>query len=72
MPGGHVHLKTDDEFLYNYAMEVLNKMNVEILFSTDDIYSQNELDEIKSIKTRYEKYYLNEGRKIKYVEFVLS
>ncbi len=71
MPGGHVHLKTDDEFLYNYAMEVLNKMNVKILFSTYDLYSQNELDEINSIKTRYEKYYLNEGRKIKYIEFVL-
>jgi len=72
MPGGHVHLKTDDVFLYNYAMEVLTKVKAKILFNSDDLYSQTQLDEIKTIKTRYEKYYLTERRKIKYIEFVLS
>lgn len=70
--GGHIHLKTDDDFLYNYALEILNKVKATILFKSDDLYSLNELDEIKKIKTRYEKYYLNEGRKIKYIEFILN
>lgn len=70
--GGHIHLKTDDDFLYNYALEILNKVKATILFKSEDLYSLNALDEIKKIKTRYEKYYLNEGRIIKYVEFVLS
>jgi len=72
IPGGHIHLKTDDDFLFNYAMEVLNKVKANILFYTNDLYTQKELDEIKKINTRYEKYYLNEGRKIKYIEFILS
>lgn len=72
IPGAHIHLKTDDVFLYNYAMEVLTKVKAKILFNSDDLYSQTQLDEIKAIKTRYEKYYLTEGRKIKYIEFVLS
>lgn len=72
IPGANIHLKTDDEFLYNYAMKVLTKVKAKILFNTDDLYSQTQLDEIKAIKTRYEKYYLTEGRKIKYIEFVLS
>jgi len=71
-PNGHIHLKTDDDFLYNYAMETLEKEKHEILFSSDDLYSEADLDEIKSIKTRYERYYLKQGRIIKYVEFKLS
>ncbi len=71
-PAGHIHLKTDDEFLYKYALETLHKEKHKILFNSDDLYSEKELDQTKSIKTRYERYYLNEGRKIKYIEFVLS
>lgn len=71
-PGGHIHLKTDDDFLYKYAMETLLKEKHKILFNYDDLYSETGLDQIKSIKTRYERYYLKEGRKIKYIEFVLG
>lgn len=70
--GGHIHLKTDDDFLYNYAMEMLEKENHKVIFNSDDLYSQTDLDEVKSIKTRYERYYLRHGRIIKYIEFVLS
>lgn len=69
---GHIHLKTDDDFLYKYAMETLLKEKHKILFNYDDLYSETGLDQIKSIKTRYERYYLKEGRKIKYIEFVLG
>ena len=71
-PDGHIHLKTDDDFLYKYAMETLLKEKHKILFNYDDLYSETGLDQIKSIKTRYERYYLKEGRKIKYIEFVLG
>ena len=72
MPNGKVHLKTDDDFLYDYAMKFLQKQKVEITFHSDDLYSHNNIDEIKSIKTRYERYYLKHGRIIKYIEFVLD
>ena len=71
-PEGHIHLKTDDEFLYKYTMETLTKEKHKILFNSDDLYSETGLDQIKSIKTRYERYYLKHGRIIKYIEFVLS
>lgn len=72
IPGGHIHLKTDDDFLFNYAMELLKKEKQKIVFHTDDLYREENLDEIKSIKTRYERYYLTQGRIIKYIEFVLD
>lgn len=70
-PNGHVHLKTDSELLYNYAIEKLAAEKIKILFHSDDIYSEATLDNIQSIQTRFEKHYLKEGRKIKHVEFVL-
>ena len=68
---GHVHLKTDDDFLYNYTLEVLSKGNYKVLFQSADLYSEENLDTVKSIKTRYERYYLKDGRIIKYIEFLL-
>lgn len=70
--GGHIHLKTDDEFLYEYVMGVLRKEKQKIVFHCDDLYREENLDEIKSIKTRYERYYLKQERVIKYIEFILG
>ena len=70
-PGAHIHLKTDDLFLFNYAMEVVEKNPVKLIFSSDNLYKEDTLDEIKRITTRYERFYLNEGRTIKYIEFQL-
>ena len=70
-PGAHVHLKTDDQFLFNYAMEVVEKNPVKLIFASNNLYEEESLDEIQKITTRYERFYLKEGRTIKYVEFQL-
>ena len=67
-----VYLKTDDEFTYNYTLEVLNNFNIEPEISIFDLYSQNDIDEIFALKTRYEEYHLEKGRKIKLIKFYLE
>ena len=71
-PGGHVHLKTDDDFLYSYSKKVMKKEKLDVVFSTDDLYANKNLDAVKSIKTRFERYYLEHGRTIKYLEIILE
>jgi len=71
--GGIVHLKTDDETLYNFTIEALSKIpDTTILINESDIYSKElnlpELD----IKTYYERMHLEEGKSIKYVRFMLG
>lgn len=64
-----LHLKTDDEELYNYALFVLKTENCKIHFSTSNLYGEQGLDHNHTIKTKYEKQYLEEGKEIKYICF---
>ena len=52
-------------------MKVLGSNNLEIVFSTDDLYSE-EKNSILSIRTHYEKKFLDEGLKIRYLLFRLE
>ena len=72
MKDGKVHLKTDSEDLYMYALNVLKKENNPIHFSTEDLYSEKKLNNYHRIQTKYEKEYLLEGIKIKYICFGLE
>jgi len=64
-----LHLKTDDEELYNYTLNILNKENCKIHFATTNLYDKQGLDYQQTIKTKYEKQYLDEGKEIKYICF---
>ncbi len=64
-----VHLKTDNEELYLFTLEILKKENFAIHYSTADLYSEDALEHHLLIQTRYEKQYLSEGKKIKYICF---
>ncbi|MFC2103321.1 tRNA (guanosine(46)-N7)-methyltransferase TrmB [Bacteroidota bacterium] len=66
---GKINLKTDNEELYQYALNVLKKNSHPVYFSTSDLYSQNRLSDYHFIQTKYEKEYLSEGKKIKYISF---
>lgn len=66
---GIIHLKTDNEDYYHFALKVLNEKNCKIYYSSANIYEESEINEYSSIKTRYEEYYLKEGRTIKYICF---
>ncbi|HKJ44751.1 MAG TPA: tRNA (guanosine(46)-N7)-methyltransferase TrmB [Balneolales bacterium] len=70
-PNGVIHLKTDDEKLYRYTLEVLGQEAVQILHSTDDLYDQSNRNDFYSIKTTYEKRHIADGKKIKYIRFQL-
>ncbi len=64
-----VYLKTDDEFTYFYTLDVLKKLNITPEIAIFDLYAESEIPEIFSIKTRYEEYHLEKGRKIKIIKF---
>lgn len=71
-PEASVHLKTDDDTLYNYTLDVIEKNDLELVRTTDDLYNSEMVDEILAIKTYYEKQFIEEGKSIKYLEFKLE
>lgn len=70
-PDGILHLKTDSTELYEYTSEMLKQENHYIIFESNDLYGTDFEDDVKEIQTFYEKMYLKEGKKIKYIKFQL-
>ncbi len=71
--GGVLHLKTDNEGFFDYAMEVFTEEKKDILIATKDLYSHPELlKEHHGIQTAFEKEYLSKSVTIKYLRVVLS
>jgi len=68
---GLIHLKTDNKELYYFTCKVLSHNNVETIISTDDLYTEK-IDNILSIRTHYEKIFLDAGLKINYLSFRLD
>jgi tRNA (guanine-N7-)-methyltransferase len=68
---GLIHLKTDNTELYNFTKAVVNYNNLETILSTNDLYSEK-IDNILSIRTHYEKIFLDTGQKINYLAFRLN
>jgi tRNA (guanine-N7-)-methyltransferase len=69
---GIIHLKTDNKDLYNYTLSVVKKNNLDIIVSSDDLYSQSAENKILGIKTHYERIFLSKGMKICYLSFRLK
>lgn len=69
---GLVHLKTDNSELYEFTSKVVIHNNLETLISTSDLYSEKIVDNILSIRTHYEKIFLDAGLKINYLAFRLE
>ena len=69
---GLIHLKTDNIELFNYTKAVVNNNDLEIIFATNDLYSENLSDDILSIRTHYEKLFLTRGLNINYLSFRLD
>jgi len=66
---GIVHLKTDNQLLFNYTYELLNELNLEVIFHTRDLYQSGIDDDVLLIKTFYEKKYLKDNIPINYLKF---
>lgn len=66
---GIIHLKTDNSDLYNYTKCLAERNNLQIIFATNDLYSDKAGDDILSIRTHYENLFLKEKMKINYLSF---
>lgn len=68
---GVIHLKTDNDILFKYTQELAKINGFNILHQTDDLYHSGLQDKILEIKTYYERQFLEQGMKIKYLCFEL-
>ena len=73
--GGIVHLKTDSNFLFTYTTCMVKENKLPVVFSTEDLYHTEGLDEethkILSIQTYYERMWIERVLNIRYMKFLL-
>lgn len=67
-----IHLKTDNIIFYDYTMDVIREDNHELLYQNEDIYHSELDNEVTQIQTFYEKIWLKNGVKIKFLEFRIN
>lgn len=67
-----VHLKTDDQPLYEYTLEVVKEQGYEIVFSTDDLYNSGFAGDASRFRTFYESMWLEKGKNICYLQFKIN
>jgi len=53
-------------------MGILQRDSYPLLFSTDDLYHSETMDDAGTIRTYYEKIWLEQGKKICYLKFTIS
>lgn len=71
-PGGLVHLKTDDDTLYEFTLDQIGKYpGANLLYEASDIYSEPLKYKFLEYKTYYEIMHLGKGKKIKYIQFII-
>ncbi len=68
--GGLFHLKTDNNGLFDYTLEMLAKEAGTLEVCTRDLYTDTPDQFNLNIQTTYEKKFLLEGMKINYLRFV--
>lgn len=72
-PGAVIHLKTDDEGLYNFTLQTLQTFpGAHLLFCRDDIYAGELPFPELAYKTYYERAHLEAGKTIKYIRFTIN
>lgn len=69
--GGVVHLKTDDQPLFEYTIDTVEKCGGRVIEAVANIYQDSDLDPVLQIQTDFERKHLAKGRKIYYVKFQL-
>lgn len=67
-PDGKVFLKTDNDALYDFAIEELNLINANIIYKTNDLHNSNQ-NYVKNYFTDYERKFANENKKINFIVF---
>lgn len=68
---GIVHLKTDNEVLYQYTHDLVTHNRLPVVANTDDLYQSHISGMPRSVQTHYEQIYLGRSIPIKYISFQL-
>ncbi|MBE9583902.1 tRNA (guanosine(46)-N7)-methyltransferase TrmB [Mucilaginibacter sp. JRF] len=68
-PGGFINLKTDNDDLHAYTAEKIEELGLKLYVRTEDLYRSEFADEVLSIKTYYERKYLQDNKNINYLKF---
>ena len=72
-PEGIVNLKTDSEFMHGYTLGLLHGEGHEIIQANHDVYKNvYSPKEVIGIQTFYEKQYLEQGKRITYIQFKIK
>lgn len=74
-PEGNIHLKTDNDLVYETTLELVQSDKHLLHFSCNDLYlntSDEQLKDVIAVQTHYEKIWLEKGFKIKYLCFSLN
>ncbi len=71
---GLINLKTDSDFLFDYTLDLIKNsqtIGARNLVYTADVYQSELLKDHYGLTTAYERMFLGEGKKIKYLKFNL-
>jgi len=68
---GIIHLKTDDPVLYAYTLDMIRHNKLPLVYDVPNIYDGDHSDVVPTIKTHYEKKWLEAKRIIRYIRFRL-
>lgn len=67
---GVINLKTDSDFMFGYSLGILEGKKLKIKYAHHDIYNNESSPEIsRQVQTYYEKMFLKESKKIKFLSF---
>ena len=69
---GIVHLKTDSPNLYLFTLKVIELYGLNLIYKTDNLYSEAKIDPRCLIKTYYEGKDIAQSNKIHYIQFTLD
>ena len=69
---GIVHLKTDSPLLYNFTIKVIELYGLHLIYKTDHLYNEQNIDPRCLIKTYYEGLDIAQSSKIHYIQFSIG
>ena len=69
---GIIHLKTDNQFFFDYTFQVIKEWKHRLLYITHDLYHSGSDEDAVRIQTFYENIWLKEGKRIYYLKFSLN
>ena len=72
VPGGRMHLKTDNKELFDYSLASIRSCNGRILELIEDVHGQATVPPLLLIQTTFERRHIADGRQIYYVQWTFA